>query len=362
MVAAMPIPQPRDREEARRRLCSWLAGKLPGATDIWVSPLGGPAATGFSNETIIFDATWHTEGTEHARSFVIRVKPTAHTVFFESFFEDQYRVIRALSEHTDVPVPTTYWFEPGESVLGAPFFVMGKVDGMVPGDMPPYTQSGWLYDATPEQQQALWWDALDVMARIHRVDWRALGLDCLDRRHLGATGLDQQLAYNQAYLDWAARGQPQPIVDKAWKWLLANRPVETGPDALCWGDSRIGNMIFSDFRVRAVLDWEMVTIGHPVRDLGWWLFLDRFHAASDGAGRLPGFPSREATVTRWEALTGRRAEGLPWYEVYAGFQFGVVMIRLAQLMIQFEVLRPESDYERNNAVTALLDELLASVW
>jgi aminoglycoside phosphotransferase (APT) family kinase protein len=120
-------------------------------------------------------------------------------------------------------------------------------------------------------------------------------------------------------------------------------------------------MIFNDFKVRAVVDWEMVTIGHPLRDLGWWLFLDRFHAASDDAGRLPGFPSRDATIEKWEELTGRHADNLDWYEVYAGFQFGVVMIRLGQLMIQFEVASPDSDYERDNLVTRLLDQLLATV-
>jgi aminoglycoside phosphotransferase (APT) family kinase protein len=357
----VPIYQRRDRDEARRRLTQWLAARLPGATDLWVSPLGGPAATGFSNETILFDAAWRADGVDHARSLAIRVKPTVHTVFLDSVFDDQFRVIKALSERTDIPVPPVYWFEPEDWVLGSPFFVMGRVDGTVPGDAPPYTQSGWLYDATPQQQEQLFWDALDVMARIHRLDWRRLGLGCVDRRDLGPSGLDQQLVYNQKYFEWAARGRPQPVVEAAWAWLLAHRPEETGPDALCWGDSRIGNMIFADFKVRAVLDWEMVTIGHPVRDLGWWLFLDRFHSGIDGADRLPGFPCYDATVTRWEELSGRRADNLAWYEVFAGFQFGVVMIRLGQLMVQFELLPPESDYERDNPVTQLLDALLATV-
>jgi aminoglycoside phosphotransferase (APT) family kinase protein len=357
----VPIYQQRDRDEARLRIMQWLAARLPGATDLWVAPLGGPAATGFSNETILVDATWRAEGVEHARSMAIRVKPTVHTVFLDSVFDDQFRVIKALSERTDVPVPPVYWFEPDDWVLGSPFFVMAKVDGVVPGDLPPYTQSGWLHDATPQQQEQLWWDALDVMARIHRLDWRRLGLGCLDRRDLGPTGLDQQLAYNRKYFEWAARGRPQPVVEAAWAWLLAHRPEEAGPDALCWGDSRIGNMIFADFKVRAVLDWEMVTIGHPVRDLGWWMFLDRFHAGIDGADRLPGFPSHDATVARWEELSGRRADNLAWYEVFAGFQFGVVMIRLGQLMVQFELLPPDSDYESNNQVTQLLDALMAMV-
>ena len=117
-------------------------------------------------------------------------------------------------------------------------------------------------------------------------------------------------------------------------------------------------MIFDDFRCRAVLDWEMVTPGDPVQDLAWWLFLDRHHSEGLGAPRLPGFPSREATVSRWEELTGRHADHLDWYEVWAAFRFGVVMIRMSRLMILFELLPADSDFERNNAVTRLIDTLL----
>jgi aminoglycoside phosphotransferase (APT) family kinase protein len=340
-----------------------LSGKLANAHDLNLSELRGPALTGFSNETILFDATWQADGVDHSRSLVVRVKPTLHTVFLDSNFESQYRVIKTLSERTDVPMPTVYWYEEDAAVLGSPFFVMGKVEGSVPGDSPPYSTEGWLFEATPEQQSRLWWDHIEVMSRIHNLDWRGLGLGFLDRQDRGPTGLDQQLAYNQEYFEWAARGRSQPTLEAAWDWLVAHRPAPSAPetDCLCWGDSRIGNMIFEDFGVQAVLDWEMVTIGDPVRDLGWSLFLDRFFSDAEGLPRLPGFPSWDATVARWEELTGRSADDLLWYEVFAGYQFGIVMCRIAQLMARLEMVPAELDYERNNLVTQLLEKVLAEV-
>ena len=356
----MPIFEQRDQEQARRNLTAWLAIKLAGAADLSVAELGGPAATGYSNETILFDASWRNGGTERHEGFAVRVKPSTHTVFLESEFDTQYRVLKVLGDQTDVPVPPVRWYEEDEAVLGAPFFVMQRVGGQVPGDNPPYTMGGWPFEASVERQERLWWNGLDVMARIHRLDWQSLGLGFLAKPERGPTGLDQQLTYYQAYFDWAARDRPQPSVQALWDWLLANRPEhDASRDALCWGDSRIGNMIFDEeSAVRAVLEWEMVALGNPVQDLAWWLFLDRYLSEGCGAPRLPGFPGRDATVARWEQLTGRSADHLGWYERWAAFRFGVVMIRLAQLLIHFELLPPDSDMERNNGATQLIDELL----
>jgi aminoglycoside phosphotransferase (APT) family kinase protein len=198
------------------------------------------------------------------------------------------------------------------------------------------------------------------MARVHNLDWRALGFGFVDKPARGTTGLDQQLTYYREYLAWAAQGTPFPLVEAGLAWLEANRPPPPPQgDALCWGDARIGNMIFDDFTCRAVLDWEMVTAGDPVQDLAWFVFLDRHHSEGLGMPRLPGFPSWDETVVRWEALTGRGAEHLGYYEVFAAFRFGVVMLRLGRLMKRFELLPADSDYDLNNTVTALLAKLLA---
>ena len=126
----MPIFEQRDQEQARRSLSTWLAGQLPGAADVLVSELGGPAATGYSNETILLDASWREDGEKHHEGFAVRVKPSSHTVFLDSEFETQYRVLKILGEKTDIPVPRVSWYEDDEAVLGSPFFVMEQVEGL----------------------------------------------------------------------------------------------------------------------------------------------------------------------------------------------------------------------------------------
>ncbi len=142
----MPIPEQRDLDATRPVVRDWLAPRLPRTRDLAISEIAGPAFTGFSNETLLFDATWTEDGRPRRQGFVIRVAPTRHHLFLDPDFEFQYRVIRALGERTDVPVPPMRWYETDGSVLGAPFFVMEKVEGRVPPDNPPYTQQGWLLD------------------------------------------------------------------------------------------------------------------------------------------------------------------------------------------------------------------------
>jgi aminoglycoside phosphotransferase (APT) family kinase protein len=354
----MPIPEQRDLEKTRAVLGDWLARRL-GVAAVDVAEIAGPAATGFSNETLIFDATWTDRGgTPHTEGFVVRVKPTSYTVFLESDFEAQYRVLDTLGRHTDIPVPVVRWYEDDERILGAPFFVMERLTGQAATDNPPYTVTGFIFDATPEQRRKLVDAGFDAMLRIHQVDWRALGLDVLDKTHHGRTGVDQQLTYYEKSFDWAARGRPEdfPVASAALDWLRANKPPSDGPIALCWGDARIANQMFDeDFELVAVLDWEMVTLADPVMDLAWWLFLERHFTEGIGlSGSLEGFPSRDEFVARWEHALGRAAEHLEWYERFAAFRFAVIMMRIGHMLVEFELIPPELDLAANSVPAQLL--------
>jgi aminoglycoside phosphotransferase (APT) family kinase protein len=357
----VPIPEQRDLEEARGIVAGWLAERIPGATEVDVGPIAGPAFTGFSNETLLFDAEWTAGGARHAEGLVLRVKPTQHTVFLESDFESQYRVLEALGTRTDVPVPTMRWFEADDSYLGAPFFVMNKVDGRAPTDTPPYTVGGWLLEeSTPEQRRTLVESGVDALAAVHAVPWRDLGLDFLDKPQYGRLGFEQQLRYYEASYEWADPGrEPPPIAAATLEWVRDHAPAEDPEVALAWGDARINNQLFgSDYRVKAVVDWEMVTLADPMMDLGWWLFLDRHFHEGMPAPRMEGFPDREEMVARYEATSGRTARDLEFYEVFGGLRFAVVMMRLANLLVGFELVPPDNDMAANNAVTRVLADLL----
>lgn len=353
----MPVPR-RDLDETRTRLLAWLRGRLPRAQALELSALSGPTATGFSNDTLLFDLAWQEEGRRHERALVCRVQPTGPIGVFPRYdIAQQYRVMDAL-RGTPVPVPAMLWLEPDAAPLGSPFFVMGRVEGRIPTDTPPYHAGGWVPEIPAPERRALWESALDALAEIHRQDPAALGLDFLDAPPPGADTVAWQIEHWGRYYEWAAGGERQPVLDGALAWLRAHRPPDDGDPRLCWGDARIGNMIFRDGRCAAVLDWEMATLGPPQMDLGWFLYLDRHHCDGIGVARLAGFPERAETVARWEARVGRPAGDLAFWEAFAGFRFAAIMIRVAHQMLHFGVLPPDSRFAVDNTASRLLARAL----
>jgi aminoglycoside phosphotransferase (APT) family kinase protein len=350
-------PQGRSLDDARDLLTGWLRTRLPDADELAVANLANPSATGFSSDTLLFDLTWREGGTTHQEALVVRTEPRGTTVFPEYEIAKQYRVMETLRP-AGIPLPRTFWLEEDASVLGAPFFVMGRVDGRIPTDSPPYHAGGWVTEISPEERAAIWWSGLETLAAIHRLDPAALGLDFVDTAAAGATPLARQLTYYRDFLAWALHGRPHPLCTQALAWLTDNQPAAPEPVGLCWGDARIGNMIFDGGRCVAVLDWEMVTLGNPEQDLAWYLFLDRHHSEGIDTPRLPGFPSRAETVDRYARQIGRPVRHLHYYEVFAAFRFAVIMIRVGEQLISAGIFPSDSDFAINNTVTPLLARLL----
>jgi aminoglycoside phosphotransferase (APT) family kinase protein len=350
----------RDQDQTAAQLQRWL-GEVAGLRDVVVDHLEIPGSTGFSNETILFDARWRDgSGDDAVHHLVTRIAPQAHTVFLEANFETQFHVMQAISEQTDVPVPEMLWFEGDPSWFGSPFWIMGRVDGIAPSDAPHYSVDGWLRDADPEVQSTVWWNGIAALAAVHNLDWRALGLDLLDDPARGEPALEQQLTYYAESLDWAEQaegGRPHEGARAALEWLRANRP-ESDPArvTITWGDARLANQMFADGEVVAVLDWEMVALGDPRIDLGWWLFCDDVLTRSAGQERLAGFPTQAETVARWEELTGRSGADLHWFLVFAALRFTVVMLRLGTLLHDMGVVPEPFGYD--NDISRALDALL----
>jgi len=355
----MPETTHRDPTETSDTLAGWLEAHVPGAAGVTVTGLEAPPTNGFSSETVLFAADWDgPDGPVRDRLLVARIAPTGHTVFLDPDFVGQARVMRALADHAEAPLPGVLGIEEDVSLLGAPFVIMDRVDGVVPADNPPFAAGGWLADAAPEDQERLWWSGIEAMAAVHRTDWQALGLDFLDRPARGTTGIEQELSYYVDFLAWATEGRPNPVVAETLAWLEANRPEEAGPRALLWGDSRLGNMIFDDFRCVAVLDWEMTCLGQPEMDLGWWLYFDRQFTEAIDLPRPPGFPSREATIERYAELLGRPLRDVAYYEVFAGLRFSLILARLGNLLKGSDLLPMDSDFETDNLATQLLTTML----
>ncbi|MFQ5352864.1 MAG: phosphotransferase family protein, partial [Candidatus Binatia bacterium] len=204
---------------------------------------------------------------------------------------------------------------------------------------------------------AMWWDGVRILASIHDLDWRSLDLPFLGAPADAAAALAAQLDYWERYIAWARTEEPQPHIDAALRWLLDNPPA-SGRTGLCWGDARLPNMLFRDFKVTAVLDWEMAFLGDPEADLAWWLFLDWHHSDGYDIPRLEGIPGRAETIARYQELRGEKVENLFFYDVFAALRFAAIMIRAVENMKKRGVPLPTPDFGSNNACTRRLAQLL----
>lgn len=347
-----------DTELAANRIADWLASKWPENQDITVTDVNVPGAGGLSNETVLFTANWRDADGEQTRGMVARVQPDGPGVFPDYNLAKEATVIKALAEHSPVPVPQVYFFEQDPSVFGAPFLVMQRIDGRIPADDPPFTATGWVLGLTPDQRRKMWHNSIDVLAQIHSVDWRELGLEFLDTPE-NQSGLDAGLAHWRRTFDWAAEGEPNPTLEAAMDWLDEHRPQHDEPKVLNWGDARVGNMIFSDdLAPLGVLDWEMVALASREQELGWWLFLMRHHTEGVGLPLPEGIPGHAETIDYYEQKTGHKLRDLHYYEVLGGTRLSILMVRAAHMMIAAGLLPPDSPMAQSNPASQLVAKLL----
>ena len=342
----------RDSDDLGRRIQAWLGGKLPAGTAPEVVDVLKPQGNGMSSETLLFTARWTEDGSPVERRFVARIEPELDKIpVFPTYdLRLQFDVMSLVGEHTDVPVPETLWYEEDGTVIGAPFFVMARVDGEVPRDVLPYPfpDPNWVLDATPAQRATLQRSAVTALAGVHEITPDTHDLSFLAGDTPGATSLERHLAVWERYHEWViGDGEPSPLLAECMTWLRDHLPeegVDTGSARLHWGDARIGNMMFQDFEVVAVLDWEMAGIAPPEVDLGWMAYLHLFFqdlTTSLGAEGLPDFMRPVDLAETYAEVSGRLPGDLTWHIAYAAMRHGVIMRRVTERSILFgEAVRP----------------------
>lgn len=360
----------RDINEVRARLEAWLTTVLPAGARPRVTLRGGVDANGMSSETVVLDVDWTHDGAAQHGEYVARVAPSPSDipVFPEYRLGDQYRAMRLARELADVPVPQVRWLEPTGEVLGTPFFLMDRIVGDVPPDVLPYTfGDNWLFDATAEQQQTLQRTTIETIANLHAIPAVRERFDFLDpaaTRHQGATLLARNLARTRAWYQFGAEGLGRsPLVERGFAWLTANLPPEGGT-VLCWGDSRIGNVMYEDFTPVAVLDWEMATLGPREMDLGWLVFAHRVFQGIAEAMDLPGMPDllrADDVRATYAELSGADVGDLTWHQMHAAVQWCCVFLRTSLRQVHFgEIERPD-EVESVFHHRALLERMLQEV-
>jgi aminoglycoside phosphotransferase (APT) family kinase protein len=245
--------------------------------------------------------------------FVMRKKPPGTLLPSAHAVEREYRIITALAA-TDVPVPRTHLLCEDPGVIGTAFFVMDFVDGRIMRDpmMP---------DATPAERAACYDSMNDVLARLHKVDFRAVGLGDYGRPQ---AYVERQLArWTKQYE--ASKIDEIPEMDRLTEWLRQHIP-SNDETTIAHGDYRMENLIFhpTEPRVVAVLDWELSTLGHPLGDLGW-ACRSYHHPPEDGAPSFQGLdpkygiPSEEEFVAAYCRRVGRA--NVPDLMFFVAFSF-----------------------------------------
>lgn len=268
----------------------------------------------------------------------------------------QYRAMQAIRDHSQVPIAPLIGFETDPELLGAPFYVMGFVDGEVPVEDPIYTREGFFADARPEQRRQMLEHGLGVLADIHAMDWQAAELDWLVG---GTPGTARQFDLWRRYIEKELGGRSHPVLEQALTWLQAHLPRDTSV-GFCWGDARPGNMIWRDFKCVCVCDFENVFIGPKELDLAWWLMFDRYAHEAQGIERLPGEPTREQQRDFYVRSAGREIGDTYYYEVFAAVRYTALVVRVMNRLVARGELPKDQTIWIDNPVADMLAVMMES--
>ena len=290
------------------RVGPWLADHVDGAVGPFEATLIGG---GRSNLTFTVTGA-------DGRRFVLRRPPLGHVLATAHDMGREFRIISAVGT-TDVPMPPTLGLCTDVDVNGAPFYVMGHVDGVVL-DGP--DKAALLDPATRGKASA---DLIDVLADLHDVDVDAVGLADLARRD---GYIERQL--KRWTTQWAnSKTRELPAIDEVATRLAARLPVQRGV-VIAHGDYRFGNCLTDPAtgRIAAVLDWELCTLGDPLADVGYLGVYWTDPGAAAGRRNDPsgaeGFPTYAELLERYAARTGRDLSGIDYYVAFSSWRLAVI--------------------------------------
>jgi aminoglycoside phosphotransferase (APT) family kinase protein len=247
-------------------------------------------------------------------------------------------VIRTVGQLTGVPVPEAVWVEPDPAALGTPFYIMSRVDGVVPDDIT-YNSDGWLFEASREEQRRLQESTVSALAALHAAPDPERNFAFLEFPQAGDTPLRRHVAHAQAWYDHAVSlGGRCPLIERGFRQLAQAWPADSGETVLSWGDARVNNVIYQDFAPAALLDWEMAGLGPREIDIAWLVgghsvFQDI--AGLFGSPGMPGFLKLEDVAAQYEAETGHRVRDIDFYLTYTAIQWAVVFVIVGLRRVRF---------------------------
>jgi aminoglycoside phosphotransferase (APT) family kinase protein len=318
------------------QFAAWFDSACPGE-------IGGPLrgqliAGGRSNLTY--------EVTDGTKSWVVRRPPLGHVLATAHDMRREYQVITALRD-TDVPVPPAYALCSDADVLGAPFYVMAKVDGIA------YRTAEQIAPLGPARVQAIAERMIDTLALLHAVDPGAVGLGEFGRPE---GFLARQVRRWRKQLD-ASRSRPVSGIDELHA-LLAADPPDGGDATIVHGDYRLDNILVdANDQLAAIVDWEMATLADPLTDVGLLIVYQRMDRLGEGpmASDAPGYPSEAEVLARYAERSGRDLSGLGFYIALASFKLAVILEG-----IHFRYVHGQTVGEGFENIGVLVEPLVAS--
>ncbi len=290
------------------RLQRWFASAVPQYTGAALSAT--VLAGGKSN------LTYRVTDGQHA--WVVRRPPLGHVLATAHDMGREHRVMAAL-QNTAVPVPRVYGHCVDAEVIGAPFYVMEFIEGTV------YRDAAQLAAAGPAATTAIATQMVTVLADLHRVEVNRVGLDGLGKPQ---GYLERQVNRWSQQLD-ASRSrslaQAQDLIE------LLRRALPPDSDAaLVHGDFRLDNLLMTGTTVRAVIDWEMATVGDPLTDLALLVVYGRLPALVRSPGlpdvsTAPGYPCEQELLDRYANVSGRDLRSMSFHLALACFKLAVIL-------------------------------------
>jgi len=296
------------------RLREWMDGAGLGSGALSdVRPLSG----GTQNILLGFE--------REGRSYVLRRPPSHPRADGSRTMLREAQVLGAL-KGSAVPHPGLIAVCDDRAVLGAAFYLMEPVDGYNPTNgLPPEVA------ATPSLQHALGLSTVDALLALRRVDWQAAGLQGLGKPE---GYLERQvprwLSQFEGYAEYGGWKPELPHLDEVARWLEDHRPASFVP-GIMHGDYHLANVMFRHDApgMAAIVDWELVTIGDPLIDLGW-LCATWPDPAGMGAGTIEvhpwnGFPSEQELASAYRRRSGEAIPDLAWYTIFGCFKLAILM-------------------------------------
>lgn len=257
------------------------------------------------------------------QSMVLRKQPNAQLLPSAHAIDREYRVMQALSA-SEVPVPKMLLYCTDKTIVGTPFYLMERLHGRV---FPDYALSGM----DPVERRAIYFAMADAMARLHTVDWAAVGLS--DYGRAGSYFARQIARWTRQWT--MSRTAANSDVERLIQWLPGHIPDDS-ETAISHGDFRLGNLMFhpTEPRVIGVLDWELSTLGHPLADaafncMAWHTLPAEYGGIRSLDLSALGIPSQDEYLARYCLKAGRVNGPEPFHFAFALFRMAVIFEGIA---------------------------------